>query len=355
MASDAADMEGEMIVTKAAYASVLAVLVLSACGGGGKGSTSGTAASVTAPVVKRATVGDVYTYSRRDTTVGGTTSSYLFSREYQVVSDDGSTIDVETFSNTIAATVTSVSANGGVTAWTLKNDPTVKCTFSPENLGATPPYQTGKSWDNSWTKTCGATVSRGRNTGSIVSQESVTVPAGTFNAFKEVYVVTEQQTSPASEQVTTSNITCWRDVDLKQYVKCEFAMSYAQPGAVSPESIASTVYELNSFIASGVAKSIVSTARFAGTWSGRFFGSAIGMCAGLTISPSGAISGTCEERVSEPYPVSGSVDAQGNVTFGQNPAGTQPVFSGRFRTISEIEGTWSAGANSTGGWAMYHH
>lgn len=340
-------------MTKAAYASFLVALLLAACGGGGKGSGSSSTAPTTNTTEKRATTNDVYTYARRDTTVGGASASYLFSRQYQVVNDDGSTIDVETFSNAFQSTVTSVSASGGVTGWTLKNDSTVRCVYSPENLGVAPPYQTGKTWDNSWTKTCGTTVTRGRNRGSIVSQESVTVPAGTFTAFKEVSVVTEQQTTPASDQVTTSNITCWRDVNLKQYVKCEFTMGYAIPGAA--ESLASSTYELDSFIAATSTRSIVSPARFAGTWSARYFGSAIGMCVGLTISATGAISGTCEAQFGETYPVSGTVDAQGNINFGASPAGTRPVFTGRFRTISEVEGTWSAGASDTGAWAIYHH
>lgn len=340
------------IVTKAAYASLAAALVLAACGGGGGGSGSSTTPATTT-VEKRASTGDVYTYARRDTTIGGATSSYLFNRQYQVVNDDGSTIDVETFSNTFLSMVTSVSANGGVTGWTLKNDSTVRCVYSPENLGATLPYQTGKTWDSNWTKTCGTTVTRGRNRGSIVSQESVTVPAGTFTAFKEVYVVTEQQTAPASEQVMTSNITCWRDVTLKQYVKCEYAMSYAQPGAA--DALAGTVVELDSYTAAASAKSIVSPARFAGAWSSRYYGGAIGMCVGLTISATGAISGTCEAQLGETYPVSGSVDAQGNISFGPASGSAHPMFIGRFRTISEIEGTWSIAPNNTGAWAMYHH
>ncbi|HEY0844311.1 MAG TPA: hypothetical protein VGE12_03035 [Noviherbaspirillum sp.] len=341
-------------MTKAAYASVLAAVLLAACGGGG-GSGASTSAPTTNTAEKRATAGDVYTYARRDTTVGGVAASYLFSRQYQLVNDDGSTIDVETFSNAFSSTVTSVSAKGGVTAWTLKNDPTVKCTYAPENLGVSPPYQVGKAWDNSWTKTCGSTVSSGRNRGSIVSQEAVTVPAGTFTAFKEVYVVTEQQTTPASEQVTTTNVTCWRDVDLKQYLKCEFAMSYSVPGAVAADAIAGTTYELDSFIVATSAKSIVSPARFAGTWSSRYYGGAIGMCAGLTISATGAIAGSCEAQFGETFAVSGTVDAQGNVSFGANPAGTRPAFTGRFRLISEIDGTWNAGPGNAGGWAMYHH
>lgn len=340
-------------MTKAAYASLLAAVFLAACGGGGKGGGSTTPAT-TAPVVKRATAGDVYTYSRRDTTVGGAASSYLFSREYQVVNDDGSTIDVETYANAFAATVTSVSPNGGITATTLKNNPESKCTYSPESVGATPPYQVAKSWDKSWTQTCGTVTTRGQNKGAIVSQEAVTVPAGTFQAFKEAYVVTTQQTSPASEQVTTTNITCWRDVNLKQYVKCEFANSYANAAAAGPDAIAGTVYELQSFIAASAAGSAPSPARYAGTWVARYFGSEIGMCANLVILPSGAASGTCETQANGSFNITGNVDAAGNVTLAQSPAGARPVFTGRFRTISEIEGTWSASPNMSGGWAMYH-
>lgn len=345
---------------KAAYAGLLAVFILAGCGGGGKSSSSSTTAPTTAPVVKRATTGDVYTYLRKDTTVGGNATSYLFSRQYQVVNDDGSTIDVETFSNGLVAMVTSVSANGGITASVQKNDPATQCKFSPESIGATPPYQAGKSWDNSWTQTCGTRVSRETNKGSIVGVESVTVPAGTFNAYKEVSVITSQVTNPASEQITTNNVTCWRDVDLKQYVKCEFAASYSVPGAVSSESIATATYELQSFIASGSTKSNPSPARFAGTWAGRFYGDQLGECASLTISSAGEITGLCEDRTNGPdaivpFPVTGTVDAQGNITFGNSAAGTQHTFSGKLRLITETDGTWTASPNKTGVWAIYHH
>lgn len=348
----------ETTVTKAACASLLAAILLAACGGGNS-SSSGATAPTTGTVAKRVSVGDVYTYSRRDTTVGGATSTYLFSREYQVVNDDGSSIDVETFSDAFAATVTSVSANGGVTASTLKNDAAARCTYSPENIGAASPYQVGKAWDNSWTQTCGSTVTRGTNKGSIVAMESVTVPAGTFNAFKEVYVITTQQTTPASDQVTTSNITCWRDADLKQYVKCDFALSYSVPAAAGADAVASTSYELHSYLANAGSKGAASAARFAGLWNARFYGSEIGQCVNLTISPAGAISGNCEGRVSGPYAgsfaVTGSVDAQGNISFGPSPTGDRPTFTGRFRTISDIDGTWSANPNLAGGWAAYHN
>lgn len=79
---------------------------------------------------------------------------------------------------------------------------------------------------------------------------------------------------------------------------------------------------------------------YAGSWSGAYSGSDSGTC-DMTITSSGAMSGACVGKLAGYFTMTGSVDAQGNVSF-QLGAGSlvSGTFSGQFVSATRFNGTW---------------
>lgn len=359
---------------KAVLAGVLTGVVLLGCGGGGggdgvaagtssstdtssTGSTSsntqasgGTVSSI--PVTK----GDSYTYRRTDTTIStSSTTTYDLTREFTAVNGDGSLTYNETFSNgSFDGSSFNVSADGSIASTGSIGSSAATCTYSGVNASSVAPYAVGQSWNNAWTRTCGTSVWTGTNKGSIVGQEQVTVPAGTFNAYKEVYTAATQQTSPASPTIYITSYTCWRDVILGQRVKCEWTSASTTAGSTTQTPVSSTVYELTNYIAQASTTSVLSASRFAGGWTGSFSGTDSGTCSSLSISTSGAISGTCVGNQSGTFSVSGTVDSQGAASFSSGTTSNGAHFTGQFTSSVAASGTWSAGTGWTGNWTIRH-
>ncbi|HJV82980.1 hypothetical protein [Noviherbaspirillum sp.] len=363
---------------KAVLAGILTGVVLLGCGGGGggdgvatgtssssisstdtssTGSTSsntqastGTVSSI--PVTK----GDSYTYRRTDTTMAtSSATTFDWTREFTAVNSDGSLAYSDTFSNgSFAGSSANISADGSISSTSSISSSTATCTYAGVNASSVAPFAVGQSWNNAWTKTCGTAVVAGANKGSIVGQETVTVPAGTFNAYKEVYTVTTQQTSPSSPTITITSYTCWRDAILGQRVKCEWTMATTTAGSTAQTPVSSTVFELTNYIAQASTTSVLSASRFAGTWTGSFSGTDSGTCSNLSISTSGVISGTCVGNQSGTFSVSGTVDSQGAASFSSGTTSNGAHFTGQFASSTAASGTWSAGTGWTGNWTISH-
>lgn len=93
--------------------------------------------------------------------------------------------NTETYSpDNFSGATFNISATGSTTNSIPLGSSTPNCTYSGENGGSAAPFPVGQTWDNSYTRTCNGTTLALTNKGSIVSTESVTVPAGTFNAYK---------------------------------------------------------------------------------------------------------------------------------------------------------------------------
>lgn len=92
---------------------------------------------------------------------------------------------------------------------------------------------------------------------------------------------------------------------------------------------------------------------YAGNWSGSYSGSDSGTCS-MVISTGGALSGSCVGKLAGSFTISGSVDAQGEVSFhigsGSSISGT---FSGQFVSTTRVNGYWSVpGYGLSGAWAF---
>ncbi len=108
---------------------------------------------------------------------------------------------------------------------------------SPYAGGAIFPLSVGQTWNTSYTQTCadngfnGSCSIVGQNTavtytdkGSVVDVESVTVPAGTFNALKLQSTI--NFTNAAGTNITR-NVTEWRDTNTGHVVKAISANTYS--------------------------------------------------------------------------------------------------------------------------------
>ena len=88
---------------------------------------------------------------------------------------------------------------------------------------------------------------------------------------------------------------------------------------------------------------------FAGSYSGSYSGTDNGTWT-ITVSPTGAISGTGNSAMVGAFTVSGNVSANGSVTMtqAQGGASTGAVFSGTYNAFGGVSGTWSnAGASGS--------
>jgi hypothetical protein len=85
------------------------------------------------------------------------------------------------------------------------------CTYAPHGPGPGYPLSVGATWTIQYTVTCGtAAAITHTQSGNVLDVESVTVPAGTYNAIK--LQSTDTYTNADGTTITQTS-TIWRDVD----------------------------------------------------------------------------------------------------------------------------------------------
>lgn len=95
-------------------------------------------------------------------------------------------------------------------SFTNTNGATEVCTYSPHGPGPDFPLTVGQTWTLQYTLTCGSAAAVSHTqTGTVVDVESVTVPAGTYNALK---LQTTDTSTNAKGTTITQTSTNWRDV-----------------------------------------------------------------------------------------------------------------------------------------------
>ncbi len=95
--------------------------------------------------------------------------------------------------------------------------PTAVCSYVPHGLGPTYPVMSGQTWTLDFTVSCEAAVpTTYTQLGSVLAEESVTVPAGTFQTVKIQSTVTWTNASGTSH---VESITTWRDAATGREVK----------------------------------------------------------------------------------------------------------------------------------------
>ena len=191
----------------------------------------------------------------------------------------------------------------------LINPTNYSCSYLTPYTSSTPPYYVGHSWESSARTQCyingkslvGYDFVR-TNKGSIVAQETVTVPAGSFTALKEVFTFSYNELSPnpgGGKVYMTSDRTCWRDVKTSTYVKCQITTTdpyYDIPPttSVTDKPKISILEELTGYSIKNGGTLLVPQ-RFAGNWDvsfpdGKLFGSPVSDNNQLTIDTDGNIS-----------------------------------------------------------------
>jgi hypothetical protein len=121
----------------------------------------------------------------------------------------------------------SVNNSGQTTAYTFvgPGGTPITCTYVPNGPGPDFPLAVGVTWTLDYTLGCGTQgpIAYVQN-GTVVDVESVTVPAGTFNAIKLQSTITW---TDALGTTRTQTVTNWRDVLTLVSVKESLTIAYA--------------------------------------------------------------------------------------------------------------------------------
>ncbi|MBV8665506.1 MAG: hypothetical protein JO269_03390 [Burkholderiaceae bacterium] len=216
----------------AVFCFVSASFLLSSCGGGGSGGSGGPGNSVgTVPTYSfvAPVVGAQSLYA--ETIVDNLNNTLNRSLVYDVtaVNADGSFTHTESdpsndsiTSGSVTYTIYPATQNynsvGQLTSTTVTPPgSSTTCLYSPHAGGAPSPLSVGQTWSFAFTTNCtsmaGSTsqpsmVLAESQSGALVDMESITVPAGTFNAYKLQSTTTWTTAAGTTVTETTTN---WRD------------------------------------------------------------------------------------------------------------------------------------------------
>lgn len=153
----------------------------------------------------------------------------------------GSHVVSGTVDHTFYPTDNTVNAAGQRVAWSVTGAAgnTVSCSVTAGHAGAPSPLTVGQSWSASYTEVCGAGAGIDyTQSGTLMGVETLTVPAGTFSAFK--FLSTTAWT--VNGRTTTATVTRWRDASaadsriLKTLAIFTYAGSAAPQGALVSET-----------------------------------------------------------------------------------------------------------------------
>ncbi len=204
-----------------------AVAGLTGCGGGSDGNPGmGTAYALVPPVVNSTrTYSETIVDNANNTIVIGYTQTVIavaadgtITEMQQSTSNDEVIVNGTNYTP-LTETETYDGSSGQETSYTYTTaggEPTT-CTYDPRDGGPDFPLRVGQTWSISYTFACGSNSPvTYEQTGSVVDVESVTVPAGTFNALKLQSTVSWTNLQGTTR---TQTITNWRDIATSHSVK----------------------------------------------------------------------------------------------------------------------------------------
>ncbi len=194
-------------------------LVLVACGGGGGGS-SPTPTRYT-PVVQKS--GDTYIYSRTDTYSNGVVQTSPATTQVGLISSTGDHFVTGFDANNISLKAVLLNFNNQLVA------DSGGCSYSPALDTIPTPFYVGQHFSQTATATCNVAGSPAKQivliqvSSDILSNETISVPAGTFNTLRvqiqKTYLNGVIQPGIGIKPYT-QNGTCWIDVVTGADVKC---------------------------------------------------------------------------------------------------------------------------------------
>ena len=230
---------------------VAATLMLSACGGGGAGGAGGAgggggnsqAATYTFVPPKQ---GQTQSYVYNITDIANATASYNYTETITQVNADGSSLaswvplqsSYSLGSNTtgyLTSETDTYDASGDITVYAPNDGSNTDCTYIYAAGGRPSQLAQGQSWNDSYTYQCGANSQVQTVTGTFVGIESITVPAGTFNAYKfqysGSYPIANQTGANTSANYT---MTLWLDTDPAGSRRLRMTTQYTYTGFTAP-------------------------------------------------------------------------------------------------------------------------
>lgn len=340
------------------------VCLLSACGGGG-GESAGENAPVQLPsgpktyVASAATVGDYYTY-KEVTKVDAQDESTVYSTRManRVASDGAKTIK---YNSDLVISTQPLMFDSSTSADELDGEGRL-VSFTEAGCSVTnkPPYHyvapytimAGLSWQHAGTieTKCGtsnprqSTVDYKNTVGGALEQ--VSVPAGTFSAFK----VTRNSSSEGTTSTTVTERNCWWEPNLGVELKC-VATTVSTNKTTGAKRTITYNQELHGFANQKLARKFDTVLRFVGTWKGNFSGPANGTCE-LQFGLDGAINGSCTGS-GIAFNVLGKIEADGKLAFNLASGGVVgQTFTGKVDNLQQISGVWGVPGLGNGTWLI---
>lgn len=350
---------------------LIATGALAGCGGGGNDHPS-TKEPVQLPqntVASKRTAGDYYlfSFSTKEASAAEATSNYSTTFVSSVAADGATSIRIYEDqaipgNNTILSNVRGLNRGTTIAEFDAAGHLTASRTpWGCTRTTTTPyfsvaPYSIAVGTTTQYTGTMVSDCPPSAQTqmalelkDSATITESVTVPAGTFNAIKLV--------RNASEKDSTSTVvterTCWWDPGLEIEVKC---VSNATKTVNATGAAISTTdsWELAGYSNQKLARKVDTVARFAGAWNGTYTGSAggaAGQC-GITVYPNGTFSGSCN-GLDVAFGFSGTVNVDGALTMTSKSKYYPALsFSGKFDSTLKASGVWDSGGFGSGTWTL---
>lgn len=214
---------------------IVAVLAasLSGCGGGSAGDgDSALYKFVTPPVKSQRLYAETITDNQHNAillsytqTVTAVAADGSYTLVQQAANNQSQVLDGTTYS--LQNETLSVNSSGQTTAYTYAapGGVPITCTYAPNGPGPDFPVAVGVTWTLDYTFGCDtqAPIAYVQN-GAVVDVESITVPAGTFNAIKLESTISW---TDALGTMRTQTVTSWCDVLTLVSVKESVSIAYA--------------------------------------------------------------------------------------------------------------------------------
>jgi hypothetical protein len=210
------------------------ISLITACGGGGNAGTSNSPAAtsynfvIPPPNSQRIysstiidnssnTINLSYTETVTAINANGTYTTLTQDPSNNSITVNGTTYSIHTEISTIN--------NAGQVLSFVDQTAQITCTYSPSSAGAPYPVTVGENWTLNTTESCGSNAPVNFiQTGTVVDVESVTVPAGTYNALKLQSTINY---TDAAGTIVNEAITNWRDANTGVSVKQQIAFTYS--------------------------------------------------------------------------------------------------------------------------------
>jgi hypothetical protein len=198
-----------------------AAVLLSSCGG------SDTTSETSYPFITP-TLNSVRTYSEMYMDSSGSTINYILQTQVTSVNSDGSYTETTSSPdgvNTVNGITYGTPEDGSYNnqgrelsyTYPTSNGGTGTCTYDPRGSGPPFPVSVGQTWELQYTFSCnGSAPITYTQSGTVVDVESVTVPAGAFNALKFQSTLTWTDSEGTTRQ---DSVTNWRDIETLRSVK----------------------------------------------------------------------------------------------------------------------------------------